>query len=415
MSAALQELIGKIRAVALVRGEAWLREKVAEIIAEEGSQDPPPCAKRGRALERRSPSPVPRNRRKLSSKDPPEVSGGPCPASEASCSAKNQFSLDSNLQDGGKGLWIPVTAASQRRSDSGPSSEGAGIVPAENQKSNDDGGQKHSSLSPNQPMVKAETCNNTSNGKLPDTNHSSNTEEESIESRIESLLERCSAAIELQQEEDEPPESTPAPASSSAPDLHPCLVWILGNSFVAKALEKVSLVPDGRQLGFPLSEATIRWLGFNDLPWRSVIPTVVRYSHSNQPPDILVIHAGWEDIYSGVCILDLIKNIKCDISRLMLLFPRVVIVWSEIMTRPRCPEGKNRNTLNRACRNVNKLLQVYLEHKWTVVAHHMVPEDDLSHLFEEDGVCLNSVGNDIWCAGIKKGINKALQRWHHIS
>ncbi|KAM4020115.1 uncharacterized protein ACNLHF_000667 isoform 2-T2 [Anomaloglossus baeobatrachus] len=229
MSAALEELFGKMRAAALVRGEAWLREKVAEILPDEGkgSQDPPPCAKRGRAYEHRSPSPVPRNRRK----DPLEVSGGPCPTSEGPCSAKNPLILDSNLQDGDEYFQIPVNAASRCGSHSGPSSEVAGIVSAENQKPSDAKiGQQDSSPSPNLRTVNIETCDNSYTKNVPGTTQSSNTEE-SIEFRIERLLRSCSAAIELQQEEDDPSEPTPAPVSSApegdaqtglgSPDLKP--------------------------------------------------------------------------------------------------------------------------------------------------------------------------------------------------
>ncbi|XP_075179149.1 uncharacterized protein LOC142250812 [Anomaloglossus baeobatrachus] len=412
MSAALEELLEKMRAAALVRGEAWLREKVAEILPDEGkgSQDPPPCAKRGRALERRSPSPVPRNRCKVSSKDPPEVSGGPRPTSEEPCPAETPFSLDSDSQDAShnysdEDLQIPVNAAFQRGSDNGPSSEVAGNVPIEDQKPSDDSGQQQSSPSPNQCTLKAETCDNTRNGKVPDTTHSSNTEEESIELRIE----RCSAAIELQQEE--PFEKT-LTRIRSVQGRRPYLVWIIGNAFVAKALEKVSLVPDGRQLGFPPSEATIRWLGFKDLTWDCVIPTVVRYSRSDRPPDILVIYAGGDDIYSGVCPMDLTEKIRCDILKLKSLFLGVVIVFSGIVRRPICPEGTKRKTFNFACKRVNKRVQKSLEYYGVEVVHYKSLTGNV-FLFEEDGSCLNSVGHMLWCTGIKRGINKALQCWHH--
>ncbi|KAM4020121.1 uncharacterized protein ACNLHF_000668 isoform 2-T2 [Anomaloglossus baeobatrachus] len=411
MSAALEELIGKIRAIAVVRGEAWLREKVAEILPDEGqeSQDPPPCAKRGRALERRSPSPVPRNRPKLSSKDPPEVSGGPRPASEGPCPAENPFSLGSDSRDashkyGNKGLRIPVKAASQHGSGNRPSSEVAGAVSAENQKSSSD-----FSSSLNRRTVKAESCDKSNNRKVSATSHSSNTEVESIELRIERLLQRCS---EIQQEEDEPPEPTPAPVSSSVTDHRPRMVWIVGNSFVAKALAKVSLIPDGRQLGFPLSKAIIRWLGHDSLTWDCVTPTLTRYSCSEKLPDILVIHAGGDDIYYDEPISNLIRNIQFDLSRFMRLFPAVVIVWSQIVCRRRCPQGMDRNLVHSNCFMVNLTLSRYLEHQRAVVVHHRGLEGEEAHLFEKNGVCLSSEGNEVWCTDIKEGIDKALKLWH---
>ncbi|XP_073496191.1 uncharacterized protein [Phyllobates terribilis] len=240
MSAALEELLGKVRAAALVRGEAWLREKVAEILADEGkaldAQDPPPCAKRVRSLERRSPSPVPRNRRKVSSprKDHPEASAGQCPSSEVPSPAEYPFRLVSDLPHashncGHEDLRIPVNATSQRGSENGQKCEDAGIVCKDEQKCSDGSGQHYSRPSPNPSTVKAETCDSSSNGNVPDTTHYSNAEEESIELRIERLLRSCSAAIMEDQEEDEPSEPTTSPVSSSVPDrqrkLSPHSCW----------------------------------------------------------------------------------------------------------------------------------------------------------------------------------------------
>ncbi|XP_073496190.1 uncharacterized protein [Phyllobates terribilis] len=243
MSAALEELLGKVRAAALVRGEAWLREKVAEILADEGkaldAQDPPPCAKRVRSLERRSPSPVPRNRRKVSSprKDHPEASAGQCPSSEVPSPAEYPFRLVSDLPHashncGHEDLRIPVNATSQRGSENGQKCEDAGIVCKDEQKCSDGSGQHYSRPSPNPSTVKAETCDSSSNGNVPDTTHYSNAEEESIELRIERLLRSCSAAIMEDQEEDEPSEPTTSPVSSSVPGSKRLVVWIIGHSFI---------------------------------------------------------------------------------------------------------------------------------------------------------------------------------------
>ncbi|XP_069604253.1 uncharacterized protein [Ranitomeya imitator] len=417
MSAVLEELLGKVRAAALVRGEAWLQEKVAEILADEGkasdSQDPSPYAKRVRSLGPRSPSPVPRNRLKVSSpgRDPPEVSAGQCPSSEVPCPSQNPFSLGTDLWY--EDLQIPLNAASRHGSDSGKKSEDAGIVCEGEQKSRNSG-QRYSSPSPNPCTDKAETCHSTSNGKDSDTTRSNNAAEESIELRIERLLESCSAAIMQDEQEDEP--SEPTPVSSSVPDLHPCLVLIFGDSLVASAWRKVSLVPDGRQLGFPLSKAVIRWLGFSSLTWDSVTPTVTRYSRLDQPPDILVIHAGGDDLYSGVSIIDLIDNIKFDIFKLKSLFPGVEIVWSQIVKRYKRPKAKNHQPFKFACKKINKQLTNYQrckKTKWAVVVRHIGLEGDVPHLFAKDGTHLNSEGNKIWCRDIQEGIEKALQRWHH--
>ncbi|XP_073397123.1 uncharacterized protein [Dendrobates tinctorius] len=77
MSAALDELLGKIRAEALVRGKDW--QKVAEILADEGevtdTHDLMPCTRTASPLEHKSPSPEPRAKRRVQSpvSDPPKA------------------------------------------------------------------------------------------------------------------------------------------------------------------------------------------------------------------------------------------------------------------------------------------------------------------------------------------------------
>lgn len=42
----------------------------------------------------------------------------------------------------------------------------------------------------------------------------------------------------------------------------PCLVWIIGHSYVYWGGRRAEARPDGRQLGFSREDAQVRWLGF---------------------------------------------------------------------------------------------------------------------------------------------------------
>ncbi|XP_073496194.1 uncharacterized protein [Phyllobates terribilis] len=355
MSAALEELLGKVRAAALVRGEAWLREKVAEILADEGkaldAQDPPPCAKRVRSLERRSPSPVPRNRRKVSS---------PC--------------------------------------------KDTGIVCKEEQESSDDSGQHYSRPSPHQSTVKTETCDSSSNGNVPDTTHSSNAEEESIELRIERLLRSCSAAIMEDQEEDEP--SEPTPGSSSVPGS-PLLVWILGNSYVHWGAVRADVRRDGRQLGISRDKAAIRWLGFRRMLWNSVLCEVNKFVRLDRPPDILLLHVGGNDL--GVRpFKELIRDIWHDFLRLSASFPGMITVWSEIVPRKSWGNARSIESLNKARRKVNRAVSKFVSENGGVSIRHFDLENGLGDFWLSDGVHLNDGGIDVWSSALQRGIEEAI-------
>lgn len=202
--------------------------------------------------------------------------------------------------------------------------------------------------------------------------------------------------------------------SNLAPaDLDPCLVWILGNTVVTSALEKLSVAPDGRQLGFPRSQAIIRWLGTEGLTWDCVRPSAARYSLLDRPPDILVVHAGGDDV-GTIPIRDLIEHIKYDLMKLKALFSGSVVVWSEIVKRHKWPQANNMKGIERARIKVNKAASKFLTKNGVVVVRHRGLEYGMLQLFEEDGVRLNLAGHDIWCMDIKEGIDNALKIWQRM-
>ncbi|XP_075691310.1 uncharacterized protein LOC142659255 [Rhinoderma darwinii] len=426
MPLTVDEIIERLRAEALVRGDDWLRETVTQILKNAGmapdAQDPPPRARRVRPSEHRSPSPVPRSRRRVRSpsRDPPGSAAGQCPASEMLRPGRNPLTLDLDLRYNAhsvryddEDLRISFDATSRRRADSGPSTAVAVNASLEGHRfRNDHLGQRcFSPLADSQPELKP------SGGQSQRTDSSSyrrvpvpaRTAEESDSIRIRRLLQECSAAVRSAQQH---ATSAPVPVSLPAPDLQPCLVWILGNSFVTSALERVSLLPDGSQLGFPRSKVVIRWLGMKSLRWVCLKPTVVRYLRVDRPPDILIVHAGGDDL--GIIPLRVLsKDIKFDMLRMKDLFPGAIVVWSEIVNRPKWPVAKSQKGLEHARIKVNKEVSKNLASNGAVVIRHRKLEGDSAHLFEEDGVHLNSTGNDIWCIDIQEGIDEALQLWQH--
>lgn len=69
--------------------------------------------------------------------------------------------------------------------------------------------------------------------------------------------------------------------------------------------------PDGRQLGIARREADIRWMGRPGMLWGRVMVEVERFVRLNRPPDVLVIHAGGNDL--GIWpVRDLLADIKRD-------------------------------------------------------------------------------------------------------
>lgn len=428
MSARVEELLGKLREEALVRGVDWLREIAAKILGDEeiaasDTEDPQPCAKRARPHEHRSPSPVPRTQLRLRSpdRDPPGAAARQCPASEVLCPGRNPFGLDSDLRKiphavhyDDEDLRTPFDTTSQCGANSGPSDAVAVTVSVEDDGTSDEDCEQNylSPVADSQPKLElaAQPNDSSSYERVPDMPSSRDTAEGSDAARIERLLRSCSAAAALDRQNTI---SVSMPVSFPASDLDPCLVWILGNTVVTSALEKLSVVPDGRQLGFPRSQAIIRWLGTEGLTWDCVRPSAARYSLLDRPPDILVVHAGGDDV-GTIPIRDLIEHIKYDLMKLKALFSGSVVVWSEIVKRHKWPQANNMKGIERARIKVNKAASKFLTKNGVVVVRHRGLEYGMLQLFEEDGVRLNLAGHDIWCMDIKEGIDNALKIWQRL-
>ncbi|XP_068104583.1 uncharacterized protein [Hyperolius riggenbachi] len=447
MSADLQGLIAQLRAAALVRGEAWLRGVHAAMVAAERERQPDSTVsdhqlrtRRPRPAENRSPSPVPRVRRRTRSPqrvDPPgeashvlhpgrnpESSNAEQPVYSRMSSAANPFSEAVRPASFQRPAWfIPDSSPCIAAADSTSSC-------VQRQLFNDSGGRLQS-----RPKVDARPIPSREGVNRSTERHGRGSEAiPHVAINRNALIEAQARYREPVRQDFLPPpqlhrhslnrDFLPPPQlhrhslnSSSlhvrlpaqAPDV-PCLVWILGNLFVTSAAEQVSDQPHGRQLGFPRSEAVIRWLGINDLIWDSVQPTAVRYSCQERRPDVLVLHAGGGDL-GAVHMKALMANIKFDMVRLRSLFPGVVIVWSEIVKRHSWRDVRSVKGIDRARIKINRDVSKFVKSRGWVVVRHRDLEDDSADLFEEDGVHLNDTGNDIWCEGIQEGIGKAIEVW----
>ncbi|XP_040210271.1 U3 small nucleolar RNA-associated protein 25-like [Rana temporaria] len=92
------------------------------------------------------------------------------------------------------------------------------------------------------------------------------------------------------------PSRTAGGIASRQPGAGQGLVWIMGHSFVRRGAARADMRPNGRQLGVPRQEAMVRWLGFPGMLWSRVVPEVHKFARLDRPPDVLLIHAGGNDL-----------------------------------------------------------------------------------------------------------------------
>ncbi|XP_068116462.1 uncharacterized protein [Hyperolius riggenbachi] len=199
-------------------------------------------------------------------------------------------------------------------------------------------------------------------------------------------------------------------SSSVQPDALPCLVWILGHSYVAWGARRAGARPEGRQLGIPRAQARVRWIGFPGMVWARVVPEVHRFARLDRPPDILVIHAGGNDLAS-YSTRRIIRDIKFDFLRLRTSFPATIVVWSEVVGRQKWRQARSVDRVNRARKKLNREVSRFVVRNGGVAVRHVDLELDTSRFLRMDGVHLNAVGTDLWTLALSEGIQRALRLW----
>ncbi|XP_077140614.1 uncharacterized protein LOC143805312 isoform X2 [Ranitomeya variabilis] len=432
MSEDLEELLDKVRAEALMRGKEW--QKVAEILTDEGNvTDTPdlmPCTKTARPPECRSPSPVPRAKRRVQSPDKNPPKAAPVVTSFGSYGrgfTNVDFSADDIV-----GMWSDNKPPQPAASTAVPSAS------VKEQRSRDGQREQHyyRSDSPKAKVSVAAKGNVRRNDNSteyraegPVPARSSSTAEESIELRIDRLLHACSAATGLPLQhalsaaaQDGIPRERPKKGQISTPAQEPrqearkrtslredgrrwtCnthrtapvrppvvkTIWIMGDSFVHLAEERATRCSYGTWLGLPRDKCKVFWFGRTGLHWDEMQTLVEKAARQSPSPDILVIHAGAKDLTSTES-LDLISKVTGGIRSWLTRWPGLKVIWSQIIQQG---DWCNTNYVAKSRKKVNKGVEKFLKaNGGSVVRHEGI--DEMIHDYEEI-LSSSLLGVDTW-------------------
>lgn len=184
----------------------------------------------------------------------------------------------------------------------------------------------------------------------------------------------------------------------------------MGHSYVYWGRKRAHVRPAGQQLGFSRSEVQIRWLGFRGLRWRRLLHEVQYFSSLDRAPDILLIHAGGNDL--GVrTTRELLRDIKLDCLRLLSAYPGILLIWSDIVARKVWRHARSPQGLNRARAKLNMAVGRFIARNGGVSVRHRDLESIDDGFYLDDGIHLNGLGYDIWMLGLQEGIERALSLW----
>ena len=141
--------------------------------------------------------------------------------------------------------------------------------------------------------------------------------------------------------------------------------------------------------------------------WHQLLPKLQLAMMGYPTPDMIIIHVGGNDITS-VTQGKFIKMIKKDINYINSVFPKTMIVWSDILPRLSWRGldssvtayrkiDEKRKRVNRAGRQIIRNLNMGRS-----IIHEI--ETKTNGLFLADGVHLSPIGNDIFLNTISEGI-----------
>ncbi|KAM8930714.1 uncharacterized protein RCH25_006646 [Pelodytes ibericus] len=184
-------------------------------------------------------------------------------------------------------------------------------------------------------------------------------------------------------------------------------VWLIGHSYIFWARQRAAIRSGGERLGFPAAVAEVRWIGIRGMRWVRLLPELVSLSRLLGPPDVLLIHLGGNDLGSipvwGLC--DLIKQ---DLARVLILFPDVHLVWSELVPRKYWRAAHSQKAMERCRIKINKQVSKFVLGVGGVTIRHRVFERDAAVYFRSDGVHLTEVGLDLFNLALQDGVEQAM-------
>ncbi|XP_035003151.2 uncharacterized protein LOC118101452 [Hippoglossus stenolepis] len=179
-------------------------------------------------------------------------------------------------------------------------------------------------------------------------------------------------------------------------------IWIIGSSYIHRG-EKASFDCFGQNFGL---NAKVEWFGKGGLRWSGVLPRFYSELSTQSPPDILVVHAGGNDL--GLVPA---KKLGVEITRgLMQLHkdcPSMRILFSCINERQAWRYGEPR-VINGDRRTVNQLMTRAVHHFGGEVVQHPLLRFFKKKLYLPDGVHFTQEGNHIFLSVIHGVLRKML-------
>ncbi|XP_075056297.1 uncharacterized protein LOC142141578 [Mixophyes fleayi] len=180
------------------------------------------------------------------------------------------------------------------------------------------------------------------------------------------------------------------------------MVWIMGHSFVFWA------AGHPRSNSMPNHEGTvIRWLDKRGLGWPDLVPWLARLIKQHGPPNILVVHAGSNDLGKGKS-LELIISIREDLRQIHEAWPHIIIGWLALIPRLAWRTTIPLKKMTVMVRKLNSAIRKVVRSMGGVVINHPGLGVESPQCFRRDGVHLTEEGMGLFIDSICGGVSACL-------
>ncbi|CAI5784977.1 Hypothetical predicted protein [Podarcis lilfordi] len=216
----------------------------------------------------------------------------------------------------------------------------------------------------------------------------------------------------LQKEDARPPEQN-LPAEISAGGLaggKRVRVLIAGHSIVLGASHRAKYYSPGADFGLS-PVASVQWLGKINLKWSQLLPTIFQDGVVWQKPDMVVLHAGGNDL-GLMPYNNLLKKVIEDLEEIRQRWPGVVILWSNILPRRSWINMPIMKLLCKKRKQFNRQMRRALIATGDGTISHYQINPSCNELYGKDGISLSAAGNDIFLSNLHTEIKAhILRRW----
>lgn len=158
----------------------------------------------------------------------------------------------------------------------------------------------------------------------------------------------------------------------------------------------------GSQMGLE-KLARVFWQGRSGMRWCQVLSMVKHLLKYEDPPHLLVIHCGGNDLGSqnGVSLKFRIRD---DLIKIAGLLPNTLIVWSQILPRLQWRDERDHRAIERARKRLNNYVATFcLQRGWAYLRYPQIKET--SAFFRDDKVHLSDQGNQVFINNLRSGLS----------